>query len=358
MPKLNDCVVGLCGLAVICTPLTTKALRVQSQPLSDTTALSESNRFSEMTQGAALRKEAKTLLKYAKKYLLNANQMNKSVLALQALNRQLSRQIKRQGPQKNPQQPPEVIQPAVQQPLDQMQQQLHILSNQQRGFSQQGSELRASGERLLVQGRHLMKQGFVRVWQDRITSLDPIDSEVKSQLVAHNTRLRSVKPNMPQAADPRFNVDEIIPSLLLQRGDQSRPMFLDTDSFQQSMHGHFFVHIVSEYRPRSGDISPNESYGGEALSGINRVPINEMHTWLLLITDADGRKVTDLDIEVEGHMPGHVHGLPTAPQVMPAIEPGVYPVEGMKFQMTGWWVMRFILNQGTLKDRVSFNLDL
>ena len=64
-------------------------------------------------------------------------------------------------------------------------------------------------------------------------------------------------------------------------------------------------------------------------------------------------------------MPGHVHGLPTKPRITQEIEPGVYIVDGVKFQMKGWWVMKFVLlphkeikQDKTQADFFTFNLVL
>lgn len=45
------------------------------------------------------------------------------------------------------------------------------------------------------------------------------------------------------------------------------------------------------------------------------IVINTMHEWRLTVLTADGAPVYGLDITVEGSMPMHNHGLPTAPQV-------------------------------------------
>ena len=82
MPKLNEYVCGLGLFAIFSVSLNTEAITVQDRASLSIDEMSESNHFSEMKQGAALRQEAKTLLTYAKKHLLNANQMNKTVLAI------------------------------------------------------------------------------------------------------------------------------------------------------------------------------------------------------------------------------------------------------------------------------------
>jgi hypothetical protein len=88
------------------------------------------------------------------------------------------------------------------------------------------------------------------------------------------------------------------------------------------------------------------------------IPINRLHTWTLHVETADGQPIEDATIAVDGDMPQHGHGLPTRPQVTQNLGNGDYLVEGMKFQMGGWWVMDFDVTVAGQTDRVSFNLML
>jgi hypothetical protein len=88
------------------------------------------------------------------------------------------------------------------------------------------------------------------------------------------------------------------------------------------------------------------------------IPINQLHTWTLHVESADGQPIDDAQIAVDGDMPQHGHGLPTRPQVTRNLGGGDYLVEGMKFQMGGWWVMDFDITVAGQTDRVSFNLML
>lgn len=72
----------------------------------------------------------------------------------------------------------------------------------------------------------------------------------------------------------------------------------------------------------------------------------------------DGKPVENASITLNGGMPQHGHGLPTEPVVSQYLGNGDYLVEGMKFQMTGWWVVNFYVNAGGKSDQVTFNLML
>jgi YtkA-like len=88
-------------------------------------------------------------------------------------------------------------------------------------------------------------------------------------------------------------------------------------------------------------------------------PINQLHTWTVRVTTPDGQPVEGATIAVDGDMPQHGHGLPTRPQVSRYLGDGRYLVEGMKFQMGGWWVADFTVTDATGQtDSVRFNFIL
>lgn len=88
------------------------------------------------------------------------------------------------------------------------------------------------------------------------------------------------------------------------------------------------------------------------------VPLNTVHAWTLQVTSAEGQPVAGAQIAVSGDMPQHRHGLPTQPEVTADLGGGAYRVEGMKFQMPGWWAVTFEIRAQGEQDRVTFNLML
>jgi len=88
------------------------------------------------------------------------------------------------------------------------------------------------------------------------------------------------------------------------------------------------------------------------------VPLNQIHSWTLHVETAGGRPVQGAVIAVDGDMPRHLHGLPTRPQVTKELGNGDYLVEGMKFHMSGWWVVDFQIDADGKRDVVRFNLVL
>jgi hypothetical protein len=85
-------------------------------------------------------------------------------------------------------------------------------------------------------------------------------------------------------------------------------------------------------------------------------PLNRIHSWTLNVATPDGRPVEDATITVDGDMPEHGHGLPTRPQVTQYLGNGDYLVEGLRFQMGGWWIVTFTITAGGQTDQVTFNL--
>ncbi|HEX9387098.1 MAG TPA: FixH family protein [Anaerolineales bacterium] len=88
------------------------------------------------------------------------------------------------------------------------------------------------------------------------------------------------------------------------------------------------------------------------------VPVNQMHQWTLHVQTAEGHPVENATIAVDGDMPQHGHGLPTQPRVTKYLGNGDYLVDGMKFQMGGWWLMDFTITANGQTDVVHFNMML
>jgi len=88
------------------------------------------------------------------------------------------------------------------------------------------------------------------------------------------------------------------------------------------------------------------------------VSINRIHSWELTVKDNEGKLINDAKVTVVGDMPEHGHGLPTEPVVTPIGAGGLYRIDGMKFQMPGWWVVTISVMVDDVHDSVSFNLNI
>jgi hypothetical protein len=105
-------------------------------------------------------------------------------------------------------------------------------------------------------------------------------------------------------------------------------------------------------------VSDHDLFRVSYVSSQDIVPVNQMHQWTLHVETTNGQPVENASIGVDGDMPQHGHGLPTDPQVTKYLGNGNYLVEGMKFQMGGWWVMDFTINAADQTDAVHFNMML
>jgi hypothetical protein len=104
--------------------------------------------------------------------------------------------------------------------------------------------------------------------------------------------------------------------------------------------------------------SEQAMYRGGYTARLDPIAINQMHTWVFHLASAAGQPLEEAHITVDGGMPQHGHGLPTSPQVTQALGNGDYLVEGMKFNMPGWWVVNFHITANGQRDTVTFNLIL
>jgi len=87
-------------------------------------------------------------------------------------------------------------------------------------------------------------------------------------------------------------------------------------------------------------------------------PINMVHQWILHVATPDGAAVEGASITVGGDMPAHGHGMPTQPEVTADLGGGDYRVEGMAFQMGGYWIIDVTVTAGGETDLIRFGLEL
>jgi hypothetical protein len=88
------------------------------------------------------------------------------------------------------------------------------------------------------------------------------------------------------------------------------------------------------------------------------IPRGKLQSWTLHLESAAGAPIDTAMIAVDGGMPQHGHGLPTKPRVTKALGNGDHLVEGMKFNMGGWWVVKFRVRSSAGSDSVVFNVKL
>ncbi len=121
-------------------------------------------------------------------------------------------------------------------------------------------------------------------------------------------------------------------------------------------HEHKITQAPADLNLGVKNLSENKIFSVSYMSSREPVPINKIHMWELTVETPDGSPVTGAVISLDGDMPEHGHGLPTQPEVTDDLGNGKYMVEGIKFSMPGWWVMKFNIQSGDREDNVTFNL--
>jgi hypothetical protein len=130
----------------------------------------------------------------------------------------------------------------------------------------------------------------------------------------------------------------LLASLLTTAPALARPPNLDRSLDRLSDHGAFHVRIQSTRTP---------------------IPLWRVHPWTVRLTDASGQPVSGAVVAVDGGMPDHRHGLPTAPRAAATAVAGDYVIEGLKFSMPGWWILTLaVKGPDGRTDTVTFNLVL
>ena len=76
------------------------------------------------------------------------------------------------------------------------------------------------------------------------------------------------------------------------------------------------------------------------------------------ITDSAGRPVEGATVSIDGGMPQHGHGFPTQPRLGRALGAGTYEIEGVRFNMGGWWELKLAIDSPAGADNITFNLEL
>lgn len=99
-------------------------------------------------------------------------------------------------------------------------------------------------------------------------------------------------------------------------------------------------------------------YRGTIRPQADPIPQGRMQRWTFHLETASGTPVNDAQITIDGGMPQHGHGLPTQPVVTRHAGNGDHLVEGVKFTMSGWWVMQFHVHSAAGDDSLVFNLNL
>ena len=128
-------------------------------------------------------------------------------------------------------------------------------------------------------------------------------------------------------------------------------------------HAMLMIHGTGAKRPAATEfgLGPRSSADGRYVATLEAAkPLRprQMQTVRVTVRDADGRAIDEARISVDGGMPQHGHGLPTRPRVTRTLGDGIYEIEGVRFNMGGWWEFRVTITAERGADTVTFNLGL
>ena len=108
----------------------------------------------------------------------------------------------------------------------------------------------------------------------------------------------------------------------------------------------------------TGSISKRGLFVVTYQSELQPLQINQLHAWVLHVEKAEGGAVTGAEIEVDGGMPEHDHGLATKPRVTRELSDGDYRLEGLRFHMRGNWELLLTIVADGKTDTVVLKVTL
>ena len=128
-------------------------------------------------------------------------------------------------------------------------------------------------------------------------------------------------------------------------------------------HAMMMIHGTGAKRPVVSEfgLGPRPSAAGRYVATLEPAkPLRprQMQTVRVIVRDAEGRAIDEAQIAIDGGMPQHGHGLPTRPRVTRSLGDGIYEIEGVRFNMGGWWEFTLAIAGSRGADTVTFNLDL
>jgi hypothetical protein len=128
-------------------------------------------------------------------------------------------------------------------------------------------------------------------------------------------------------------------------------------------HAMMMIHGTGAKRPAASEfgLGPRASAAGRYVATLEPArPLRprQMQTVRVTVRDDEGRAIDAAQISIDGGMPQHGHGLPTRPRVTRNLGDGIYEIEGVRFNMGGWWEFTLAIAGSRGADTVTFNLDL
>lgn len=121
---------------------------------------------------------------------------------------------------------------------------------------------------------------------------------------------------------------------------------------------HFFMTPPDDLDLSRSKNTANGIYAASIAPEVEPVQQGPLHAWVLTLRTPDGKPVEGAEVAVDGGMPQHGHGLPTSPAVAGYLGEGRYKIDGVRFNMSGWWELKFAIKAPPGEDSVVFNITL
>jgi hypothetical protein len=128
-------------------------------------------------------------------------------------------------------------------------------------------------------------------------------------------------------------------------------------------HAMMMIHRTGAKRPAAAEfgLGPRASASSRYLATLEperQLRPRQLQTVRITVLDSEGRGIDGATLTIDGGMPQHGHGLPTRPRVTKNLGGGSYQIEGVRFNMGGWWQFKVTIVAESGADTVTFNLDL
>jgi hypothetical protein len=156
----------------------------------------------------------------------------------------------------------------------------------------------------------------------------------------------------------RFRLSSVIIPLLFFAFLSSACAAGEADTPTPAMEGMAMDEVPEDLDTSTTRMTDQSVFQVSVSSNLEPPEINEIHSWTIHIETPDGQVVENAQITVDGGMPQHNHGFPTVPEVTEELGGGDYLLEGVRFNMAGWWELKLGISAGDQTDDVTFNLVL
>jgi hypothetical protein len=123
------------------------------------------------------------------------------------------------------------------------------------------------------------------------------------------------------------------------------------------------MHGAGAERPLTSEFGLGPRQSAQGLYTATLVPAEELRPGTMQrlqveLEDGTGTAINGATIAIDGGMPEHGHGLPTRPRVTANSGDGIYDIEGVRFNMGGWWEFKLAVATPAGDDTVTFNIEL